>query len=167
MCFSLFPAFFLPSCLSLSNDWSCHVQFPSALFVLPVCFPTYSNTSGLHHATGPCRSKGTGDLLEVPQPLPLDNGPGTSAATRGRPRPPGLARPGLGHGRTRAASPSARLLLRGRAPVLPAASPPRLYCLPRVPFAGLAPTIRLLMARYLWTAPPTPGGGGLSSRRVT
>lgn len=94
MCFSLFPAFFLPSCLSLSNDWSCHVQFPSALFVLPVCFPTYSNASGLHRATGPCRSKGTGDLLEAPQPLPLDNGPGTSAATRGRPRPPGPAWPG-------------------------------------------------------------------------
>lgn len=159
MCFSLFPAFFLPSCLSLSNDWGCHVQFPSALFVLPVCFPTYSNASGLHRATGPCRSKGTGDLLEAPQPCRSITVPGPAR------RPAGvlarLAWPGLAWGTAGRGPPppSARLLLRGRAPVLPAASPPRLHCLPRVPFAGLAPTIRLLMARYLWTAPPTPGGG--------
>lgn len=167
MCFSLFPAFFLPSCLSLSNDWSCHVQFPSALFVLPVCFPTYSNASGLHRATGPCRSKGTGDLLEAPQPLPLDNGPGTSAATRGRPRPPGLARPGPGHGRTRAASPFCTPPpsregpgSSGRFSPAPSLSPACPLCRAGTHHPPSHGTLSLDGATH-------PGGGGLSSRRVT
>lgn len=79
-----------------------------------------------------------------------------------------LARPGLGHAGRGPPPPSARLLLRGRGPGSSGRfSPAPSLSLPRVPFAGVAPTIRLLMTRYLWTAPPTPGGSQLPPGDMT